>query len=673
MSNFNSKYTFPNSLTQVKDESIGNPANITEYPLHKPFFCIRAAKGEKNKVFWLTGDEAITKYGSETFDQFSEYYRPEQLFLSEAIFPGQACFIARLCAPDAKEATLALECHLTKNVQVQMYERDDDGNYKYDTNGDLIPILDESNNPVKEKGVTLKYVLREVSEDETYDTIKNKTVSSGSQETEILPVIGGIATSPGAFGSRSGFKIYFDPDAQSEDLLEENKALQFTFAPVEQPYQSNLAAAIGDKYEYISNTFVFKPDQVDSNTQRRISFDDMISRVYYDTSNNYLLPYNLHCYTDNIKYIGDAIKEVETNDLEITDGWMVDIFTLLNLKGYSYEHAIFDTTGTDGVYVNDAAIQYFSGGADGDLSDETFEELYRQVLDFTLIPELVDTFKYPITHIYDVGYSIDTKLKMASWMAKHKSSKVEIATQDISRPMYTMDESVSVASAVRTRMALTPESTFYGTEAMRGEIFGQCGMLNDTSIKYIVPATFWIAQKRATLHNASYIKGTVKGYPNNIVNIYREVNFVPFSDDQKQIFWDGAANYFQYANMNDMFFADIRSIYRATSSVLSDTTYTDCCIYTMYILNTVWTYYVGKTNAPVNTLFSDIKKSIESLAYKAYGNLYDLTATVYQTDDDIQAGDQLHIDSVLLGDTPNRRWFNTIIARRPNLTTTTEA
>ena len=93
----------------------------------------------------------------------------------------------------------------------------------------------------------------------------------------------------------------------------------------------------------------------------------------------------------------------------------------------------------------------------------------------------------------------------------------------------------------------------------------------------------------------------------------------------------------------------------------------------MYILNTVWTYYVGKTNAPVNTLFSDIKKSIESLAYKAYGNLYDLTATVYQTDDDIQAGDQLHIDSVLLGDTPNRRWSNTIIARRPNLTTTTEA
>ena len=239
MSNFNSKYTFPNSLTQVKDESIGNPANITEYPLHKPFFCIRAAKGEKNKVFWLTGDEAITKYGSETFDQFSEYYRPEQLFLSEAIFPGQACFIARLCAPDAKEATLALECHLTKNVQVQMYERDVDGNYKYDTNGDLIPILDGSNNPVKEKGVTLKYVLREVSEDETYDTIKNKTVSSGSQETEILPVVGGIATSPGAFGSRSGFKIYFDPDAQSEDLLEENKALQFTFAPVEQPYQSN--------------------------------------------------------------------------------------------------------------------------------------------------------------------------------------------------------------------------------------------------------------------------------------------------------------------------------------------------------------------------------------------------------------------------------------------------
>ena len=396
----------------------------------------------------------------------------------------------------------------------------------------------------------------------------------------------------------------------------------------------------------------------------------MLARVYEQDGES-LLPYTINAYPDNVLAIGEAIKAVETNSTSITNGWMVDIFTLTDLNGNEYHHAIIDEEGEDIVFCNNQSIHYLSGGTDGDTSDEMFEDLFRQFMSTQLVPEIIDTNHYPITHVYDVGFSLTTKYAMCDWIANHSKSKIVLSTQDSSKDLYTMDESVSVASALKARCALTPESTLYGTEACRAEIFGQAGYLNDTSYKSIVPASYWMCMRRSSLQNSTYLKGTVKGYPNNRISIYRKENFVPYSPTQKQTFWDNAANYFQYANMTTKFYPDIRTIYRYESSVLSDTTFTDCCIYTMYIVDEVWTYYVGKTQS-INTLFSSIKKDIEAAAYNAFGDTFTLTATPYQTDEDLEAGDQCHIDTILLGYTPLRRWFNTIIARRENYNSSTE-
>ena len=468
-------------------------------------------------------------------------------------------------------------------------------------------------------------------------------------------------------GNSHGLKFYCDRLNQNEDIVEENGgALMYTFAPMKIPYNSNVAVSVTDKFGYVSNTMFVKPNTVDSDTQRRMSTTDVIDRVYYNTSTkvNYL-PFDINFYTDNFKEIGEAIKEVETNDVDIRDGWGVDILTLLNKNGIQYHHAVMDTETAGSIQMSSFSVVYMQDGDDGDLSDTMFEDLYRQLLNYELIPELQDYFKYPITHMYDVGYSLDTTLALAGFIGRHPRCKVILAAQDSARDLYTMDEAVSASNAIRARAALTPESVFYGTEALRAEIFAQAGYLKDNTVRNIIPATYWMCLRRSQLHSGRNISGTVKGDPNNIIDIYRKDNFTPYSPEQKQLLWDGAANYYQHKDLLTKFFPDVATIYTKKSSVLSDTTYTDCCVYLMYIVDRVWTKHASRT-VPISVMQDDIKDEIEREANRILNNMFAVTANVFLTAEDIERGEQCHIETIMTGYSPMRRWYNTIISRREN-------
>lgn len=667
-SNLLKRFTYPHAESRIKDESIGNVINELILPLHRPLFPIRAAKGEVNVIGWYTGVDAIDEFGEATFDMFSDYYRNEQVFLEKAVFPGQGCMLVRLADEDAVASSLVLECHLTQGIEVQQYERDSNGGFVYNAQGQPIPLLDGSNNPIKEPGVKLRHVVRPMEADEKPGFILPKTVTAGSETTVIYPLCDLTYKSPGKIGDKSGFKLYFDYTTQDLDVHDATGALIYTLAPMEQPYGSDTPSPIRDIYSQPYSQFVMKPNQVDARTARRISADDIVDNNYtYSTgSMAQLLPYDVKFYANNFKLIGDAVVAVEINSADMPDGWMVDILSLQDLKGYPYYHAILDTTGANYATMNDMAVHYLKNGSDGDISDAKFEELYRDFLSMNRIPEVQDTARYPITHLYDVGYTLPTKFSMIQFMGKQKMCKVDLACQDSNEDMFTMEESLSTGTALRARAMLTPESEIHGTEALRAEIFGQAGRLTDKALNRIIPSTIWLAMRRSELHNSTYIKGEVKGYPKSLVQIYRAHNWVPSSPDQKQNCWDTAVNYFQYANMTDLFFPDVRTIYKYDSSVLSDMTFTDACVYLMYLVQGIWAKYAGIT-VPAANLFSIIKRDIERASFEAFDGKYRITATPYQTTNEIQEGDVIHISTEMVGYSPSRRWINDIICKRENL------
>lgn len=669
--NIMEQYTHPFVDSQVLDQSQGTEVVTPDNTLHEPMFPIRAPKG-RGEPYRCNGTQAIAEYGEQAFDQYEKYYRNEQYYLMNAIYPNQTAWIFRMIPDDAVKASTVIEAHITKDVSITQYRRDENGGYIYDEDGNKLPELDAGNNPIVEPGVRIKYTRRVMTQEEIANNIvETRSVEVGGVVQTSYPICHGVFDDAGSAGNLSGFQLYVNYQDQKSDLVDATGALLWTFAPMEQPYDSNVANSVRDVYNGVANQMTMKPNTLDPFTVRRMYADDVINRLYYDTKKQEsLLPYTMKFYPEHIKMIGDVIAEYETNNTDLIDGWYVDILSLLDKDGHQYHHAELDISGDDAVQMTNLYTHFFEGGDDGDISDEAFEAQWRQVLLLNKYPELIETRRYPITHIYDVGYPLETKFAMADFMAVQKRCKIELAAQDMHRHLYSMDEAVSLAAAIRARCAITPESEFYGTPAMRVSIFAQSGYVNDTSITSIVPATYWMAQKRAEYHNGMTMNRTWTDYPANVVNIFRKDNFTPYSVGQREILWDGAANYYQYATRTSKFFASIRTIYKTQSSMLTDQEYTDACVYLMYIVDRVWVYHVGKNGYAFAKYKDIVEKDIVKYAYQAFGDRYPVSANVYVTQDDVSRKDSMHIDTILLGYRPFRRWFNTIIVRGEELTPT---
>ena len=686
MADFYANYTHPHVNINVKDESVGAVVNNVILPLHKPFFPIRAAKGDVNVPHWFTGAEALAHYGKETFEKTSKFYRNEQLYIQNGITENQAAWYCRLATDDAKKSSLVIEAQVV-TADIPQYKRDASGAIVYEIDPvteEEIPVTlkDELNNPVTESGVKVIYTARPLEDGEVFDMVETKAVADGTK----YPIMAFEYLSPGVAGDDSCFKFFCEPASQTEAGLAQHDALLYTFMPMEKAYGSDTPANLSNIFGTSYTQFYLKPDVVEKSTGRQLSSNETVLRYYTNTiSKQYTLPYNVHFYSENVEAVAQAILDSETNAAileEVSNPWMVNICTLTTLDNIPFTHAILGDENE--VKFNSVWVNYLAGGTDGDISDKTFEELYRNVLKMKSIPELIDTAKYPITHLYDVGYTYDTKEAMAIFMGTQKRCKVELAAHEtynfikeaseegevsykqVTMPMQDMDSSISMATAVRSACLLTPESELYGTPACRGEIFGQSGYLNDTNVKAIVPATLWIMQKRAQYHNTTFIKNTVKGSPNNNVTIFRKWNWTPFAKDQRQLNWDNGINYFQYADMQTLFYPDIRTIYTEETSMLSETTYTDAIVYLMYMIDKTWAEHSGRT-IPSNQLYDLVTKAIEGKAYAAFGNLFTVTATMYQTEAEALAGFIHHIQVVMTGYSPTRVWEADIIVRRENL------
>ena len=681
MPNFLNTYTHPFNEIQILDQSASTTTVQDSLPLHLPLFPLRAAKG-RSTPYYCNGTQAIEEYGEQTFDKYEKFYRNEQYYLTNAIFPNQPCWVVRLTPPDAKKASLVIELTLTRDVDIPQYKRDSEGAFLLDENGDKIPYLDGTNQIEVEPGVTVKWTKRQLTDEELAEGyVETKSFQINGLRVKTYPIIMLIHKSAGSDGNRSGFQMYYNYKDQPSDIVDAINANLYNFTPVEQPYNSNVATVIKDVYNGTVNQVSLKENTIDPFTERRLYAEDAFQRLYYISSTKKeLLPFEITFFNDNIKEASAVIADYELVDPILEEHpYMVNIFSLTDIYGNPYYHAILDETGNDYIQMNSLSTHYLEGGSDGDISDEAFEELWRQVLKLNTLPDLVNSYKYPITHLYDTGYTIQTKYAMLDFMAQQKRCKVELACQveyngeGNRKHLYTMDEAASLGAALRARAAITPESVYYGTPAMRATIYGQSGYVNDTTINNIIPMTYWIALKHAMYHNGTSIRGSWTDYPNNVVDIYRKYNFIPDTPNQREVLWDGATNYFQAATMTTNFMPSIRSIYKDQSSLLSDEEFTDACVYLMAICDLVWVYHVGKVGIPFAKLKSLVENDIDRLSYIAFGDRYIVSSNVYITEGDVQRKDSIHIDTILTGYRPYRRWYNTIICRGEDNAATTSS
>lgn len=664
-------YTHPLNDIQTRDFSDATRVSRVERCLHRPLYFMQAPKGTARSIGWFSGPEAIKEFGVEAFDMFGKWYNNEQFFLENTVFPYQGAYITNLPDPTATTATIVLELHVTPTDVIQ-YERDAYGGTIKDVNGDPIPVLDSSNQPIKEPGYKFKYVTRQLLATEKFKYLRPSVVDIGGVQTTIYPLIDSKYRSTGNSGNAAGFKVFYDYTYQDEVLLSKTEALQYTFSPVQKLDGSSLDSPIRDLYDAVRVNFTAKPNQVDTRVQMRLSFEDKIYSNYHEANaaNDIpLLPYDINIYSENFKLIGDLVAAVEMNDMSIADkGWMVDVLSMTNLDGYLYHHTIIEHDATT-VVCNEGYTLYLSGGTDGDISREAFEERIRQFLSGDVFPEIIDNLRFPITHIYDVGYTWETKRAMAHFMSIRDDVRPQLSSQDCNMEANTREEDQSLGAAVRGACLLTPESIVFGTPCCRASVYCHAGYSTNPQYRNLLPLTFWAAQRRAETQRGMVMKKTLGGRPTSVVNMLRNINYTEYSPKVKQLKFDNGLNYIQYGDEENLFFPDLRSVYLETTSMLASESYVDAVIYTKYISRWIWAKYVGSEGSP-EEMYQKIGDDISKACYNTFGTIYGTDVIVDQTDEMKLVGDAIQIRIRIFGNGVYRRGYTIIEARRNNNTST---
>ena len=311
---------------------------------------------------------------------------------------------------------------------------------------------------------------------------------------------------------------------------------------------------------------------------------------------------------------------------------------------------------SDAVDLNESRILYLTGGADGNIDDDTIETLTRQYLKDLVYPELLDQPRYPFTHIVDTGVSIDTKYAFINFLGVHDAFKLILSTQNANLGRFnTKAEDLSTGSALYAKCLLQPESIVKGTEVCRAEIYQQAGYLAAGLYKGIVPSTYDIMGKKSLYASTQRITGMPAGLPSSEIDVFKQWNWTPCDADLKQKSWDSGLNYFQHFDMTGIHWPAMRTVYRYDTSVLSSAAFTDAVVYTKHIARYNWSKYAGielEFSAFKNRATSDLTADLAYMLNGTYGSSVEFT----QSEEEAKIGYISHAIITLVGHPQQRVW-----------------
>jgi len=649
--------SYPHYEINVQDNSIYVPVTVDTLPIHRPMYVMKTQKGPIGVPVWCdTYSTAVSIFGAETFNYLnSSYFSRSSLFLYNT-FQNNGAFIVRVADDTAAVASLVLELDVT-TADITQYVVDSNGNRTEDEDGNWIP--EQEGDPladITESGYELAWKIRALDSDETITGITPVTVD----DTATYPMMVFTASSPGLWGNDTGFSLYYDPDENEVAQIDRVGSVFYTMAPIEKEYGTSTTSPIRDIYTSTFNSFIMKPDTIDTATDSQVSVADVLDKVYTD---NNVLPYDVYTYSANFETVGDLCRAVEVNRTDdLTSGWLVNLISAKDFDNKPYDHVVV-TSGTGIVTPSASVNNYLVGGLDGTLTDVAIETLIRSFLAGDINPDIVDKPRYPITHIFDTGFSLTTKYAILEFLDTRDDIKVIMSTQDGALTPNSKLEDESTGSALRSRALLMRESIVKGTGVCRAEIFQQCGKVVNTNYNVWIPATFWSAVKYAEYQNLTYMNKEPKGLPNADVSVFKEYSWVPNSEDLKSRSWDTGLNYFQYYTMNNLHYAGIRTVYQYDTSVLMDSTFTDAIVYTKHEIRQSWAKYASVTLSSA-ILKERVTKDVTDRLSALYNGKYVFEVSVYQTEEEQRLGYVYHVLISITAPASARVWIVDIECNR---------
>ena len=314
--------------------------------------------------------------------------------------------------------------------------------------------------------------------------------------------------------------------------------------------------------------------------------------------------------------------------------------------------------GNDGTFFEDDDNSSFIATLDGE-SYTAFRQASNDAAMYRFVKlkaagvhdEIVESLHYPFTHIFDLGYSFNTKKAMLDFLDVRDDVMVILSTQVLmtdgsGRPIKINDQATDEGNgeALRAYALLMRESVLYGTDCMRCSIYCHSGQLVDSLIyNGVLPFTYWDAVQYSKYGNLTYMKqDEPRGLPNAYNLLFKNWNWWNYRADSQSRVWDNGMNYVQYADMTRLFYPALRTVYRAATSVLVDEWFVAAVVYAKYVVRRAWATFSGR-NDPASVLQSLIKKYLDTEIGFLFNGKYAFDVSVYQTAEEQELGYIQHV------------------------------
>ncbi len=357
-----------------------------------------------------------------------------------------------------------------------------------------------------------------------------------------------------------------------------------------------------------------------------------------------------------------------------------------------------------GTSFGNSAHQYASGGTDGLPVDsngrpdrlarlELADRLTREQLENFGDGEatLLDAAFYPISAVWDSGFSHRTKPAFFVPMGRRKDILSHVCTQAIADYITdpidgdvwqwmspnTHDEEISYALTLRTQAILYPESTLFGTQAFRAVIMGHCGHDINEEWDGWLPLIVDFAEKVARYMGAGdgrwVERWAFDQAGQNTVETFRDVNLTYKSADNYDRSWDAGLNWVQYSDRTRLFYPAIQTVYDDDTSVLNSYFVAAGACTLERICQRSWANIVGNQKLTQEQIRTRSNEFIQNAAEGAFDGRFDIEVNTYFTKADDTRGYSWSCDVTLKTDPLRTVGTFTIIAARRDETTTTTA
>lgn len=613
-----------------------------ERPQHFPKIYMYAKKGGTNPTPF-SGIEAMSHYGTDTFDINKKYYNHQTRFALGIAGKANKIMYTRLVPEDAgPKSNITLYADIA-SADVPNYLRNSDGTYViengvYKTDPDT-PIIDGykvkiisdySNTNDVELGLAMSKP----------GTMFNKT---GTLST-MYPILQLKAKYQGEFYNNIGLAIT-NPNTQNTNpsVLSATKALTYALSLV---YREDKNATYNTKaslYGEPSVTFSLKEKAVNPLTKAVFDLKTVFKNNWYNERNR-LLPTvyeeyeNIFVYNNNIQSVLGMLMEKEkayissdyvewedgmesstldwfdftTDDSEALDEelYLMNLFNGKSSKGVKYFTFVMDsgdanlTGNLKQVEITSTTPVFLNGGSDGTLSDEMFETLFMKDMAKYIDPDsdVMDTAINLETVLYDSGFSVDAKMTMVNFIALRKNTYVCMSTHiaSLGEKYMPLSEQRAIAAALKTTFKMAPESTYYGTSVMRALFVGGTGNLADNSTSDEVPLSYAMALKSAAFMGAG--NGAWNGVyafdraPGNVIT--EQVNIKPefIPAGIKPTLWNDGLVWAQPFDRVQYQFPAIQTIYENDTSVGNSLTTIVAICAMSTIADDAWRNFTGSTS-----------------------------------------------------------------------------